>query len=161
MAHMTATPAEPVAVAAVPGALTGARAKALLAYIGLSGLLILGIWLAFLFAGHGVFGLNHHNLKPKSQQLGDQDVLNLHRNIAAILQVIVFLQLIAVLIARPGRWLVIWTVVLAVLVIVVQAVLAGVGEDHSWVGGLHVLDGGIILVLAFYCHLASRKVPRA
>jgi len=133
----------------------------MVAYIGISGLLILGIWLAFLFAGHGVFGLNHENLKPKGQQLGDQDSLNLHRGIAFVLEIIALLQLIAVLVARPGRKLVIWTVVLAVLIIVVQAALAGIGEDHSWVGGLHVLDGGVILILAFYCHLASRKVPRA
>jgi hypothetical protein len=117
--------------------------------------------LAFLAAGHGVFGLNHHNLKPKNNQLGDQGVLDLHRAIGAILEIVALLVLIAVGIARPGRTLVIWTVVLAVLIIVGQPLLAGIGEDHSWVGGLHVLDAGIILVLSFYVHLALRKVPRA
>ncbi|MFL6240137.1 MAG: hypothetical protein ACJ735_11665 [Actinomycetes bacterium] len=157
---MTANAAEPTAPGG-GGALTGARGKALLTAVILSGLLIVGIWVAFLFAGHGVFGLNHHNLTADKHQLGDQKVLDAHRAIGSILQVVALLLLIAVAIARPVRSLIIWTVVLAVLIIVGQPLLAGIGEDHSWVGGLHVLDGGIILVLSFYVHLALRKVPRA
>src|SRR5881275_855177 len=103
---MTATPAEPVAAPATTGALTGARKNALIAAIFLSGLLILGIWLAFLFAGHGVFGLNHHNLKPKNNQLGDQGVLDLHRAIGNILGIVSLLTLIAMAVARPGKRLI-------------------------------------------------------
>jgi tetrahydromethanopterin S-methyltransferase subunit E len=159
---MTASPAEPIAQS-TDGTLTGARAKALLAYIGLSGLLILGIWIAFILAGHGVFGLNGHNLDKHAggKALDKQTVLDAHRAIGSILGLITILVLIAVAIARPGRKLVIWTVVLFLLAAIGQPAFAGIGEDHSWGGALHVLNAGVILVLAFYCHLTARKVPRA
>src|SRR3954470_11398157 len=113
---MTATPAEPV-TATAPNVLTGARKNALLVNIGLSGLLILGIWIAFLLAGHGVFGLNHHNLNAASggHKLEDQSVLDAHRAIGSILGLVTILMVIAVAIARPGRNLVILTVVLLLL----------------------------------------------
>ena len=38
-----------------------------------------------------------------------------------------------------------------VLAFVGQMLFAGIGEDHSWGGGLHVLNAGVILVLAFWC----------
>jgi hypothetical protein len=154
---MTASAAEPVAALPPTGALTGARAKALVAYIGLSGLLILGIWVAFILAGSGVFGLAHHNVNDLAKQTG----LDAHRAIGTILGLIALLQLIAVLVARPGRNLVILTVVLVVLAAIGQPLFAGIGNDHRWGGALHVLNAGVILVLAFWCHLASRKVPRA
>ena len=153
---MTATPAEPVATNA-DGALTGARRGALLAYIGLSGLLILGIWLAFALAGNGVFDLAGHNV----HKLEDQNGLDAHRAIGSILGLITILLVIAVGIARPGRNLVILTVVLLLLAAVGQPAFAGIGDDHPWGGALHVLNAGVILVLAFWCHLTARKVPRA
>ena len=141
--------------------LTGARAKALIAYIGLSGLFILGVWLAFLLAGHGVFGLNHHDLTASKHHLQDQKVLDAHRAVGTLLGLIALLSLIAVAIARPGRKLIIGQVVLLLLAAVGQEAFAGGGENHSWLGGLHVLNAGIILVLSFWLHLAARKVPRA
>jgi hypothetical protein len=150
---MTApAPAEP---------LTGARAKALVTYIGLSGLFILGVLVAFLLAGHGVFGLNHHNLSAAHQHLQDQKVLDAHRAVGSALGLVALLSLIAIAVARPGRNLVIWQVVLFLLASVGQEAFAGGGENHSWLGGLHVLNAGVILVLAIWLHLASRKVPRA
>jgi hypothetical protein len=150
-----------VASAPAPAPLTGARGKALLVYVILSGLFILGVWLAFLLAGHGVFGLNHHDLSPAKKHLQDQKVLDAHRAVGTLLGLIALLSLIAVAIARPGRKLVIGQVVLFLLASVGQEAFAGAGEDHSWFGGLHVLNAGIILVLAFWVHLAARKVPRA
>jgi hypothetical protein len=143
------------------GALTGARAKALVAFIGLSGLMILGIWVAFFLAGHGVFGLNHHDLTATKHHLEDQKVLDAHRAVGSILGLISILLVIAVAIARPGRNLVVLTIVLFVLAFVGQEAFAGLGEKHSWFGALHVLNAGVILVLAFYLHLTARKVPRA
>jgi hypothetical protein len=160
---MTASPAEPVSAAPAGAALTGGRAKALVAFIVLSGLMIVGIWVAFLLAGHGVFGLNEHNLMKSSggKAIEDQTVLDAHRAVGSILGLVSLLMVIAVAIARPGRNLVILTVVLFVLAFVGQELFAGLGEDHSWFGGLHVLNAGVILVLTFYLHLTARKVPRA
>jgi hypothetical protein len=160
---MTATPAEPVAAPAATGALTGARKNALIAFIFLSGLLILGIWLAFLLAGHGVFGLNHHNLNTSKggKALDKQTILDAHRAIGSLLGIVALLTLIAAAVARPGKKIIYLMAVLFLLIGIGQPLLAGIGEDHSWVGGLHVLNAGIILILAFWVHLAARKVPRA
>jgi hypothetical protein len=149
------------AEATVPTPLTGARGTALVVYIGLSGLFILGVLLAFLLAGHGVFGLNHHNLSASGKDLDHQKVLDAHRAVGSILGLLALVSLIAVAIARPGRNLIVGQVVLVLLAIVGQEASAGVGKNHSWGGGLHVLDAGIILVLSIWLHLVSRKVPRA
>jgi hypothetical protein len=148
-------------VPAPAAALTGARAKALIAYIGLSGLFILGVVLAFLLAGHGVFGLNHHDLSASKHHLEDQKVLDAHRAVGTLLGLVALLSLIVVAIARPGRKLVIGQVVLFLLASVGQEAFAGSGENHSWFGGLHVLNAGVILVLSLWLHLGARKVPRA
>jgi hypothetical protein len=152
------TAAAPAAPAPV---LAGARKNALVAYIALSGLFILGIWVAFFLAGAGVFGLNHQNLTQAKHELGDQSVLDAHRLVGSLLGLVALLMLIAVLVARPGAGLVWGTVAVFLLSFIGQEAFAGVGEDHRWVGGLHVLNAGVILVLAFWLHLASRKVPRA
>jgi hypothetical protein len=148
------------ATAPPPSGLTGARSKALLAYIVLTGLFILGIWLAFFLAGSGVFGLNHHDLTPAKHHLMDQKTLDAHRIVGTLLGLVSILMLIAVLIARPGAKLVWGTVVALLLTAVGQAAFAGIGEDHHVVGGLHVLNAGVILILAFWLHLSARKVPR-
>jgi hypothetical protein len=142
-----------------PTPLTGARATAQVIYIGLSGFFIVGVWVAFLLAGAGVFGLNNRDLATK--QLEDQSVLDAHRLVGSLLGLVALLLLITVIVARPGRGLVVGTIVLFVLAFVGQELFAGLGEDHRWIGGLHVLNAGVILVLAFWLHLSSRKVPRA
>jgi hypothetical protein len=141
-----------------PG-LTGARSKALLVYIGLSGLFILGIWVAFALAGSGVFGLNHHDLATK--HLEKQTVLDPHRVVGSLLGIVALLMVITVAIARPGRNLVAGTIGVFLLAGIGQPLFAGIGEDHRWGGVLHVLNAGVILVLAFWLHLSARKVPRA
>jgi hypothetical protein len=126
-------------------------------YIALSGLFILGIWVAFYLAGAGLFGLNHHNVTD----INKQSVLDPHRIVGDILGLVALLMLIAVIVARPGRVLLLGTILVLVLGAVGQPLFAGIGEDHRWIGGLHVLNAGVILILAFGLHLASRKVPRA
>jgi len=153
---MTTGAAEP-AVATGVAPLTGARAKVHVAYIGLTGLLILGIWLAFALAGYGVFALSGHNV----HDLDKQSVLDAHRAVGTILGLVTLLVLIAAGIARASRLIVWLTVVLFVLAAIGQPLFAGIGNDHSWGGALHVVNAGVILVLAFWCHLAARKVPRA
>ena len=142
-----------------PTQLTGARATAQVVYIGLTGFFIVGVWVAFFLAGAGVFGLNGHDIATKS--LEDQSVLDAHRLVGSLLGLVSLLLVITVIVARPGRNLVVGTVVLFVLALVGQELFAGIGEDHRWIGGLHVLNGGVILVLAFWLHLSARKVPRA
>jgi len=135
-----------------PTALTGARARAQVVYVGLSGLFILGLWVAFFLAGEGLFGL--HGAK-----LDDAGVLDAHRAAGNALGAIALLLLITSFVARAGRAQTFGTIGLAVLASVAQPLLAGAG--NHFVAGLHVLDAGVILVLAFWLHLQARKVPRA
>lgn len=144
-------------VAVSDGALTGARAKVHVAYIGLTGLLILGIWLAFALAGYGVFALSGRNVTD----LDKQAVLDAHRAVGSILGTITLLVLVTGLIARANSTLIGSTVALFLLAAIGQPVFAGIGDKHSWGGALHVVNAGVVLVLAFYCHLAARKVQRA
>ena len=130
-----------------PTPLTGARAKALVAYIGISGLFILGVWLAFILAGSGVFGLNHQNLSTVHHHLDDQKVLDPHKAVGSILGLLAAVQMLVSFGARPGKRIVIGSVVLFVLAFGAQMGLAHAGNHIA--AGFHVLDAGIILVLSF------------
>lgn len=127
--------------------LRGARAAALTVYIAVSGLLLLGIWAAFFLAGSGLLGEGF-----------EDDNLDPHRVVGHVLGLVALIMLVAVLVARPGRGLVIGTVAIFILTGFAQRLLAE--ADSRWVGALHVLDAGVILVLCFWLHLTARKVPR-
>jgi hypothetical protein len=60
------------------------------------------------------------------------------------------------LLARAGGRVIGVAVVLLVLVAVVQSLLTSVGEDSAFVGGLHALDGLVILGLAGHLQGAAR-----
>ena len=47
--------------------------------------------------------------------------------------------------------------VLALLVIVAQSGLAAAGESNKWLGGLHALDGMVILLLSLWLAIAARR----
>jgi hypothetical protein len=146
-----------------PAPMSGARVKALVVYIVVSGLFVLGVLIAFILAGHGVFGLQHHNLNPATggTQLDDQKVLDAHRALGSILGIVALLQLITAAIARPGKVIVIGTAVMLILAGIGQPLFAGIGNDHSWGGALHVLNAGIILVMAVWLHIAARTARAA
>jgi len=57
---------------------------------------------------------------------------------------------VAVAQRRGGARGVIGTVVLALLVIVAQSGLAAAGDSNKWLGGLHALDGMVILLLSLW-----------
>jgi hypothetical protein len=47
--------------------------------------------------------------------------------------------------------------VLALLVIVAQTALAAAGENSKWIGGLHALDGMVILLLSLWLAITARR----
>jgi hypothetical protein len=115
---------------------TGARRIGLLTMPPLSMLyLALGVVQIFL-AGYGVFDLNGAQLGSK-----DETAFGPHRFVGLLMTVVALLLLIAALVARPGRRLVIMAVSLLVIVAVLQGVLASAGEDTPLFGGLHALFG--------------------
>jgi hypothetical protein len=128
----------------------GARAGADTVFAYLAALLVLGVVVQFFLAGLGVFSI------PGHEDLGKVTSLDPHRALAAILAVIAILMFIAALVARTSKAKIWVSILVAVLAEPVQGLLASAGEDHHWVGGLHALDGLIILGLAGWLHRISR-----
>jgi len=129
---------------------SGARAAADKVFAYLTALLVLGIVVQFFLAGFGVFDIAGHNDLEKVGQLDP------HRALAHILALVAILMFIAALVARTGKAKIWVSLSLVVLIELVQALLASGGEDHHWLGGLHALDGLIILGLAGWMHRITR-----
>src|SRR3954470_7495302 len=130
------TETTPAATSEVSGARRGA--DTVFAY--LAALLVLGVVVQFFLAGLGVFGLDGKSVQDASS-------LDPHRALGNILGAVALLLLIAALVARSSKAAIWGSVALVILVAVVQVALAGGGEHHDWLGGLHALDGVIILGL--------------
>lgn len=130
--------------------LTGARAAADKVFAYLAALLVLGVVVQFFLAGLGVFGI------PGHKDLEDVSQLDPHRAVAHVLALIAILMFIAALVARTGSRKIWVSIILVVLIELVQSLLAGGGEDHHWLGGLHALDGLVILGLAGWMHGSTR-----
>jgi uncharacterized metal-binding protein len=97
----------------------------------------------FALAGYGAFSSfqHHRGFGP-------------HETLGTIISVFSLLVLIAALISRPSKPAMIIAAVLFVLAAPVQPILASIGKDHAWVGGLHALVG--IGILALFGRLSAR-----
>lgn len=73
-----------------------------------------------------------------------------HVSLGYVISLLSVLMLIAALIARPNRGLVIRAVVLFILAAPLQPMLASIAEGGSgaWIGALHALNGVVITGLA-------------
>jgi len=135
--------------AAAPTEVSSARRGANTVFAYLAALLLLGVIAQFFLAGLGTFDLH-------AQTLEKSDSFEPHEALGHILAGVALLMLIASLVARTSKFAIWGSVALVVLIEVVQVVLAANGEDHAWVGGLHALDGVVILGLAGALHMGSR-----
>lgn len=104
---------------------------------GLGFLFLLGATIMFFLAGTGAFG---EGFDP-------------HVDLGRGLQVIALLLVILAAVGR--REALVPSVVLLVLMLI-QSGLAQVGEDTSFIGGLHPLNGLLILLVA---HNTARGIP--
>ena len=138
---------EPPATTTAP--VSGARRGATTVFAYLAALLLLGVVVQFFLAGLGTFGLHEETLEVS-------DSFEPHEALGHLLAAVALLMLIAALIARTSKVAIWGSLALLVLIEVVQVALAANGEDHHWVGGLHALDGVIILGLAGWLHTTSR-----
>jgi Family of unknown function (DUF6220) len=77
----------------------------------------------------------------------DASSFDAHRAWGEILGALSVVLLILAPVARASRRIVLETLLLAVLVEVAQHGLAAVGDSNKWLGGLHALDGVVILLL--------------
>lgn len=131
-------------------ALSTSRRAADTVFAYLAALLLLGVVVQFFLAGLGVFGIAGH------QELDDVKSLDPHRALGHILGAVAILMFLAALVARTSKAKIWVSIVIALLAELVQSALAGGGEDHHWLGGLHALTGVIILGLAGWMHRISR-----
>lgn len=114
------------------------------AFVYLVTLFFVGVLLQVFFAGVGAFG----ELGDHVKKLEDASSFDPHRALGNILGGVALILLILAALARAARSVWVGALVLAVLAAVAQSGLAAGGEDNKWIGGLHALDGMIILLLA-------------
>jgi L-asparagine transporter-like permease len=117
----------------------------------LAALLVLCIIVQFFLAGLGVWGIDQH-------KIGDAKHLDPHRAFANVVGLVAILMFIAALVSRTSKPRIWVSILIAVLAVAVQSLLAAGGEHQHWVGGLHVLDGLVILGLAGWMHKETRPL---
>jgi hypothetical protein len=134
--------------------LTGWRQKTDTVYTYLSGLFFAGVLLQVFLAGVGVFGIN--NLK-----VANASSFNAHRAWGFILMLTSLVLLIVALVAWQSARTMISAFVLALLTVIAQNVLAALGDSNKWFGGLHALDGMLILLLSLWIAVAGWRRVRS
>jgi len=105
--------------------------------------LVAGVVQIFL-AGLGVFHLHAYGLDDPA---GDS-ALDPHRTLGFAMGGIAILILVLALVARPGARQVVLATVLVLQTVVLQSLLAGLGDDSPVWGGLHALDGLLAIGVA-------------
>ena len=128
----------------------GVRGGFDLVYGYVAAFFVLGVLAQVFLAGVGIFGIN-------ARKVANATSLDPHRSWGSVLMVISLIMLIMALVAWASRGTVIGTFVLALLVIVAQSGLAAAGENNKWLGGLHALDGMVILLLSLWLAIAARR----
>lgn len=139
---MTHTATNPDAIEPAPG-LTGARRGVDVAFALLMIAFTVAVLVQIYLAGTGAFA-HHGGAHPVHHAFAAHEDLGHYLGIASG---VVF---VLALIARPGRWTVLGSLLLVLLTEVAQEGLASAGHDNRWVGGLHAFDAGLILVLALW-----------
>ena len=131
-------------------AATGTPSKADTVFAYLAALLVLAVIVQFFLAGLGVWGIDQRKLDKATS-------IDPHRVFADVIALIALLMFIAALVARTSKARIWVSITIVVLAAVVQSLLAAGGEHQHWVGGLHVLDGLVILGLAGWMHSSTRS----
>ena len=137
--------------------LTGWRRGVDRAYVYLVTLFFVGVLVQVFLAGVGAFGV----FDSHATKIADASSFDPHRALGNILGGVALILLILAALVRASRATWVGALVLAILAAVAQSGLAGGGEHSKWVGGLHALDGIIILLLSGWLTGMAHRRDRA
>jgi hypothetical protein len=137
-----------------PRVLTGYRRKVDTVYAYLSALFFAGVLVQVFLAGVGVFGIN-------ALKVANASSFNAHRAWGFVLMLTSLVLLIIALIAWQSARTMISAFVLALLTVIAQNVLAALGDSNKWFGGLHALDGMLILLLSLWIAMLGWRRVRS
>ena len=116
--------------------------------------------LAFLLAGVAqifLAGLGVFRLQSRGLVAGGDTAFAPHRALGFTMGGIALLILVLAALARPGARTIVLSAVLVLLTSFMQSLLAGLAGNHAVYGGLHALDGLLILGIAGYLYAHARR----
>jgi hypothetical protein len=102
-------------------------------------------------AGLGVFSFGDHDVA------GGTSAFDAHRTLGFTLAGVAVIVLVLAVIARPGVLAVVLSGVLVVQTTLLQSLLAGLADNAALYGGLHALDGILVLAIAGFLYAMSRR----
>jgi hypothetical protein len=102
-------------------------------------------------AGLGVFSFGDHDVA------GGTSAFDAHRTLGFTLAGVAVIILVLAVIARPGVLAVVLSGVLVVQTTLLQSLLAGLADNAALYGGLHALDGILVLAIAGFLYVMSRR----
>ena len=132
-----------------PSALTGVRRIALTGYRWLLLAFLLAGGAQIFLAGLGVFTVTHGGAVDSA--------FSAHRALGFSLAGGALVIFVLALIARPGGRAIILSGVLLLLAALMQSLLAGLADNATVFGGLHALDGLLILAIAGFLYASARR----
>ena len=98
----------------------------------------------FFLAGWGAFHAVHSGVAAK-----DTSAYDAHKGVGYLIGLLSLVLLILAIVGKMGGRAIGMTATLVVLAVILQPLLAGLGEDSgAFVGGLHAFVGALILGLA-------------
>lgn len=131
-------------------ALSGARHGVDTAFAVLVILFTIALFVQIYLAGAGAFA--HHTV---------HQAYAAHEDLGNVLGIAAIVLLVLALVARLNRATMVGAFFLAVLTELAQHGLAQAGHHNRWIGGLHALDGMLILALASWLSIAAyQRCPR-
>jgi hypothetical protein len=130
--------------------LTSVRRGALIAYRWLLLVFLLAGAAQIFLAGLGVFSITSHGASTDS-------AFGPHRSLGFMMGGAAVIILILALIARPGTLPLALAGVLVVQTGLLQSLLAGLADNAALYGGLHALDGLLVLGIAGFLYASARR----
>jgi hypothetical protein len=102
-------------------------------------------------AGLGVFSFGDHDVT------GGTSAFNAHKTLGFTLAGVAIIIFVLALIARAGALQLVLCGVLVIQTSLLQSLLAGLADNTALFGGLHALDGLLVLGIAGFLYATSRR----